>query len=190
MQPKRFSGCSRADAISSLRRLRAIFILRWLHGARRERGTRGRVERLMHFHFAGDGNGDRQVEVPDDIRMQSAPGVRHKGAGRNDGVVWEGKSARKLQVRGERGISNPPSLPSIVRASLKFHFFVVVLRIYGRINMKVIIYSANFNLSWKVEGNFLEKDYYFSRRPDNFFCFLRPVSHIYIMLNIKYNVKY
>lgn len=41
--------------------------------------TYGRVERLMHFHFAGDG--DRWVEVPDDIRMQSAPAVRHKGAG-------------------------------------------------------------------------------------------------------------
>lgn len=86
MQPKRFSRCSRADAISSLQRLRAILILRWLRGAKREGDRGGRVERLMHFHFAGDGNGDRQVEVPDDIRMQSAPGVRHKGAGRNDGM--------------------------------------------------------------------------------------------------------
>lgn len=148
MQPKRFSGCSRADAISSLQRLRAILILRWLRGARQDRGwrwggretggRRGRVERLMHFHFAGDGNGDRQVEVPDDIRMQSAPGVRHKGAGRNDGMGWEGKSARELQVRGERGISNPPSppLPSVWR-----FFKIPLLRrcfsnLRGRINMK------------------------------------------------------
>lgn len=91
MQPKRFSGCSRADAISSLQRLRAIpysSLASWRDGGGRVRagGRRGRVERLMHFHFAGDGNGDRQVEVPDDIRMQSAPGVRHKGAGRNDGM--------------------------------------------------------------------------------------------------------
>lgn len=62
-------------------------------------------------------------------------------------TTWsEKEKVRKLQVRGKCGISNPPSLPSIVRASLKFHFFAVVFRIYGRINMKVIIYSANFNL--------------------------------------------
>jgi len=81
---------------------------------RRAEGTRERVERLMHFHFAGDGNGDRQVEVLDDIRMQSAPGVRHKGAGRNDGMGWEGKSA---EAAGARRTWNFKSSFSFLRCS-------------------------------------------------------------------------
>lgn len=77
-------SCRRNKFVAAFTRDPYSSLASWRETGRGARG--GRVERLMHFHFAGDGNGDRQVEVPDDIRMQSAPGVRHKGAGRNDGM--------------------------------------------------------------------------------------------------------
>lgn len=42
MQPKRFSGCSRADAISSLRRLRDPYssLASWHETGRRDEGAR------------------------------------------------------------------------------------------------------------------------------------------------------
>jgi len=74
----------------------------------------------MRFHFAGDGDRGRS-RCRDDIRMQSAPSARHKGAGRNDDIGREGGGgggsacarARAEEVRGERGILNfsPPCSP-------------------------------------------------------------------------------
>lgn len=83
--------------------------------------------------------------------MQSAPGVRHKGAGRNDGIGWEGESARKLQVRGECGISNPP-LPSPV-----FLFKIRLSRRYSSNLRDDKCRSDNlfeyffFYISWEIE---------------------------------------
>jgi len=118
----------------------------------------------MHFHFAGDGNGDRQVEVPGDIRMQSTPGVRHKSAGRNDGMGVRRKKC--AEAAGARRTWNFKSSISIFHRS---GFFKIPLLPCCFSNLRGGKYEDDnlfriLTFRRKVEGNFLRRALLFSSK--------------------------